>query len=135
MARRSGEFQRREVSCGLYLSRVGLCRRFGRPLLEKAREMAHPQLFCSMSRKQTRYTSPLKWLTRPTVSPFRPQKRFVDGPMERRMSERLSSVRGIDVTRRMGEWGAPLRGGSSRRRYRACLERNQHETLTGNWKN
>jgi hypothetical protein len=30
----------------------------------KAREMAHPQLFRSMSKKQTRYTSPLKWPAR-----------------------------------------------------------------------
>jgi hypothetical protein len=31
----------------------------------RAREMAHPQLFRSMSKKQTRYTSPLKWPTGP----------------------------------------------------------------------
>ena len=45
---------------------LGFARGFGKQgrFSRKARELAHPQLFRSMSKKQTRYTSPLKWPTR-----------------------------------------------------------------------
>src|SRR6266404_2884551 len=62
-ARRSGEFLRQDVSCGLiHIMDVPSADR--EAISRKAREMAHPQLFRSMSKeKQTRYTSPLKWAT------------------------------------------------------------------------
>jgi hypothetical protein len=57
----------------------------------KAREMAHRQLFRSMPKKQTRYTSPLKWLTRLKASLTKslgrtvPQLQLSDGPCKLRV--------------------------------------------------
>src|SRR6266446_6616433 len=82
----SGEFLRWDVSCCLHLKQSGTVSAVREATLRlspsaslgasakqgrfsrKAREMAHPQLFRSMSKKQTRYTSPLKWPTRHSIN-------------------------------------------------------------------